>query len=389
MLISDLRKYMAKDSIALEGSINQSHSITDFFYRLLRRNWRIGLIILAIYNTLVIISIPSVYIHNAQSPQPRNWWTLMVHFACEYNLWTIATPFVLCIGYIFPIGRRHFLRNLVLHLFSAVLTGMFIYTGTNLTNWVFVKASKGNLWSALLNINLAGVVKSVTGAIVQYSIILITQKAYLHYRKYRDREFRLQQAELVALKTQLHPHFLFNTLNAISALVYVAPRDATKTIAQLSDLLRQTLRHNKAQEVTLKDELDFLRKYLQIQQTLLQERLEIEWTIEPETLDAFVPNMLLQPLVENSIQHGIAPKKDGGRIEIFSRQVGNSLLLEIKDSGLGSLSNQEKSGGIGLKNSAARLYHLYGENQKFESAAITPTGGWRVTMSIPFREQSQ
>lgn len=193
------------------------------------------------------------------------------------------------------------------------------------------------------------------------------------------------------LKTQLHPHFLFNTLNAISALVYVSPPAATATISQLSDLLRLTLRNNKTQEVTLKEELDFLRKYLQIQQTLLQERLEIIWGISPETLDALVPNMLLQPLVENSIRHGIAPREDGGRIEIFSRYADRELLLEIRDNGPGTVAQNgaqngtSKPGGIGLLNSRMRLKRLYGEAQAFESKAM-PGGGWRVSVTIPFRE---
>jgi len=174
-----------------------------------------------------------------------------------------------------------------------------------------------------------------------------------------------QQAELQTLKTQLHPHFLFNTLNAIAALVYVSPPEATKTISQLSDLLRFTFHNNKAQEVTLKEELDFLRKYLQIQQTLLQERREVEWAIDPETLDALVPNMIWQPLVENSIRHGIAPKEGGGRIEIFSGGVNDQRLIEIRDDGMGA-AGKENGTGIGLINSRTRLEHLYGEAQKFD-----------------------
>jgi sensor histidine kinase YesM len=152
-------------------------------------------------------------------------------------------------------------------------------------------------------------------------------------------------------------------------------------------LLRFTLHNNKTQEVTLKEELDFLRKYLQIQQTLLQERLDVDWAIDPETLDALVPNMILQPLVENSIRHGIAPKEGGGRIEIFSRRVNDQLLLEIRDDGVGAPSVTKNGAGIGLVNSRTRLEHLYREAQKFD--VKTPAhGGWCVTMLIPFHEQT-
>src|SRR5205085_7384141 len=114
------------------------------------------------------------------------------------------------------------------------------------------------------------------------------------------------------------PHFLFNTLNAISGLTYTSPKFATQLIAQVSDLLRHTLYSSKAHEIPLRDELDFLRKYLQIQEALLQERLQVIWTVDPTVLDALVPNMILQPLVENAIQHGIGPLEKGGQLEVVA-----------------------------------------------------------------------
>jgi LytS/YehU family sensor histidine kinase len=217
---------------------------------------------------------------------------------------------------------------------------------------------------------------------------LAFNQAAIYSRKYRDREFRLQQAELEVLKMQIHPHFLFNTLNAISALVYASPQNATKTISQLSDLLRLTLNSNKTQEVALKDELDFLRKYIQIQQTLLQERLEIVWKIDAETLDAAIPNMLLQPLVENSIRHGIAPIETGGRIELGSYRQRKKLVIYVKDNGLGlALDKKESSNGVGLINTQARLRHLYEEAHEFHLSE-PPDGGLLVKIVIPFREKA-
>ncbi|HEX8638560.1 MAG TPA: histidine kinase, partial [Pyrinomonadaceae bacterium] len=220
----------------------------------------------------------------------------------------------------------------------------------------------------------------------QYVTIATIYQVYWHLREAQNREFRLQQAELQALKTQLHPHFLFNTLNAVSSLSFNAPEVASRVVAQLSDLLRFSLKTERAAEIALKEELDFVRKYLEIQQTLLDERLEIKWNIAPETLDACVPNMFLQPLVENSIRHGITPKEDGGWIEVISQREGEQLEISVKDNGLGISSNGNKTsgGGIGLSNTRARLQHLYGEAHKFQLSEPTE-GGVLISMVIPFK----
>jgi LytS/YehU family sensor histidine kinase len=191
------------------------------------------------------------------------------------------------------------------------------------------------------------------------------------------------------LKMQLHPHFLFNTLNAISALVYESPRAADRTISQLSDLLRLSLNSGAAQEVSLKDELEFLRKYVQIQQTLLQERLEVRWDIEPAALDAFVPNMILQPIVENSIRHGIAPLENGGRIEVSAGRFDGSLRLSVCDNGIGLAPDERgpRTEGVGLGNMRARLKHLYGGAHQL-SLSEPRGGGLEVRLLIPYRECS-
>jgi two-component system, LytTR family, sensor kinase len=152
----------------------------------------------------------------------------------------------------------------------------------------------------------------------------------------------LQQAELQVLKMQLHPHFFFNTLNALSALIYRSPKDADQMITQLGDLFRFALRKDKAQEISLAEELDFLKAFLQIHRTLMGKRLQVDWKIEPETLSALVPNLILQPLVENSIQHGLAPLEQGGRIEIRAKRQNHRLILEVEDSGRGLAPKRRK-----------------------------------------------
>jgi sensor histidine kinase YesM len=214
---------------------------------------------------------------------------------------------------------------------------------------------------------------------------------YRHFQaeKLKSSELKaaLATSQLNALKMQIHPHFLFNTLNAISALVNDSPKIATQTIAQLSDLLRMSLKDDVAQEISLKQELDFLGKYVQIQQTLLQDRLGVEWKIASETLDVAIPSMILQPLVENAINHGISPVESGGRIVIAAAKENENLKLSISDNGQGVPSKAELlfQKGIGLYNTRERLKHLYGDKQELKISEI-PTGGVLVQLEIPFRE---
>jgi two-component system, LytTR family, sensor kinase len=199
-------------------------------------------------------------------------------------------------------------------------------------------------------------------------------------------ETRLAEAQLQALQRQLHPHFLFNTLNGISALMHRDVDAADRMLVRLSDLLRMALDRRSAQEVPLSDDLEFLAKYLEIEQARFGDRLAVRYDIDPETLDALVPNLLLQPLVENSVRHAIAARSDGGIIELTSRRVGESLELKVRDNGPGLPKDRtpSPSPGVGLANTRSRLEHLYGASQHLQFSD-TPGGGLTVTVVIPFR----
>jgi two-component system, LytTR family, sensor kinase len=197
-------------------------------------------------------------------------------------------------------------------------------------------------------------------------------------------ETRLVEAQLQSLQRQLHPHFLFNTLNTISGLMRSDVNAADRMIDRLGDLLRMTLSTSNIQEVPLREELDMLQKYLDIEQTRFGSRLSVRMTIHPDTLDAHVPNLLLQPLVENAVRHGIAPHSRPGLIVVDASQVAGQLRLQVRDSGDGlpvdrlTLLNQ----GVGLANTRARLNHLYRQNHEFVFS--NAEGGLCVTVSIPF-----
>jgi hypothetical protein len=213
----------------------------------------------------------------------------------------------------------------------------------------------------------------------------------LEYRKESEQraldsahlETRLVEAHLQSLQRQLQPHFLFNTLNAISGLMRTDVDAADRMMDRLGDLLRMALDTSNVQEVPLKDELEMLQKYLDIEQVRFGERLSVSMRIAPETLSALVPNFLLQPLVENAVRHGVAPHTRPGRIVVEASRQDRHLIMRIRDSGDGvaphylTLMNQ----GVGLTNTRARLAHLYRSDHSF---IFSNDGGFCVSIAIPF-----
>jgi LytS/YehU family sensor histidine kinase len=226
-----------------------------------------------------------------------------------------------------------------------------------------------------------------------YWLIVLVVHAMEFYQRSRANEWkaaqlesRLAQAQLQALKTQLNPHFLFNTLNAVSALMHRDVRAANRMMTQLSDLLRLSLETSGAQEVPLKVELDFLDRYVEIQRARFPDRLHMSFEIQPETLDALVPSFILQPLVENAIRHGIAQSSAPGSVEVTARVANGLVELVVRDNGAGFPAQRQlvPREGVGLSNTRARLRHLYGAAHRFELRNV-PTGGAEVLIVIPFR----
>jgi signal transduction histidine kinase len=221
-----------------------------------------------------------------------------------------------------------------------------------------------------------------------YAGFVLAWHAAIYHREARDRQMKsleleslLHQAQLQALRSQLNPHFLFNALHSIAELVHANPALAEKLIVRLGELLRQVLQSSTLQEVALADELDFIRGYIDIEQMRLGDRLRVEWDVPPELLPARVPSLVLQPLVENALQHGIAPTSRPGVLTIRARREEGSLLLEIRDTGPGLPRAAERREGIGLTNTSARLKRLYGDRQSLELAG---DDGLVVIVRIPF-----
>ncbi len=291
----------------------------------------------------------------------------------------------------FPFDRRHWKSSLAVHLLACMAVVVAQAATAALANeWLRQGIPKPSLSRAVMQLFIVG--RLLQNVLFYWAIFGVSQSLD-YYRKFRDRELRasllqaqLAQAQLQVLKMQLHPHFLFNTLNAISALMHQDVELADRMIARLGELLRATLENANLQEVTLRQELDFIQPYLEIEKARLGPRLQVQFRIDEQTLDGLVPNMLLQPLVENAIRHGIAPRVEPGHIEITSQRDNGTLKLKIQDDGPGLRLNPppRPSTGLGLANTRARLDQLYGTTGDIELRNGSP--GLEVLVTIPFHE---
>jgi len=180
---------------------------------------------------------------------------------------------------------------------------------------------------------------------------------------------------------QIHPHFLFNTLNSIAALLHKDVEAADRMIARLGDFLRLTLNSSNAQIVNFEEELNFLKCYLDIEHIRFQDRLTVEMDIDPDALTAMVPNLILQPIVENALRHGVARQTDPGHITIRARREGERLIVRVDDNGPG-LKVKSNGSGIGISNTRARLEQFYGSDFTFQ-IANSAERGVSVTLDVP------
>lgn len=306
-------------------------------------------------------------------------------------LWLAFTPLAIWLSQSFRIENGQRFKSLTIHFLASIvflLIHVFVFTviATPFGWYSHITPFWNRYFLLILNF-------TPTNVMFYWGVIVI-EHALDYYQKLQERELRasqleaqLAQSQLQVLKMQLHPHFLFNTLNAISALIRESPDEAEEMVSRLGDLLRMTLETAGLQEVPFKKELEFLRHYIDIEQTRFQDRLRVEMAIEPETLDGLVPSMILQPLVENSVRHGVAPRPEGGCIKIKAWRDNSLLQLEVEDDGPGLCGDKPMKERVGLTNTRARVSNLYGDGHglKLRHAA---GGGLVVSLSIPFRTES-
>lgn len=321
--------------------------------------------------------------------QPYTWGAILWYALPVWWLWIPFTLVALVLARRFPLERGRLLRGLLVHVpASLILTVLHL---AFYAYWIEVAAPYATRPMSLFGRTLA-LANNVWLHVdlLAYGAILGGYYALTYYRTAQERllrasqlETRLAEARLQALRMQLHPHFLFNTLNAISTLILKQDHDtAIEMLTHLSDFLRTTLEEQTHPEVPLERELAFAEQYLAIERCRFGERLHVEVDVEPETLSALVPGLILQPLVENAVRYGIAPQETRGRLVLRAHRHDDRLRLEVKDDGPG-FSARASSSGIGLVNTQARLKQRYGSDHLF---AITngTDGGTRVTIDLPF-----
>jgi two-component system, LytTR family, sensor kinase len=306
----------------------------------------------------------------------------------DWYIWALLTPAILAVGRRFPLVRSGWWWRSLPALFVASL----VFTAVKIA----LRAGLGALLPDLPTMPLRVVVLAQFHIqVATFWVILGIGAAFEYYGKFRERELRasqlesrLAQAQLEVLRTQLQPHFLFNTLHTISAFMQEGEIEAAdRMISRLSDLLRLALESAGAQEVTLRQEMDFLRRYLEIQQIRFQDQLRVSLDVPDELLDACVPSLILQPLVENAIKHGVTPRAEGGEVTVEVARDDGRLRVAVRDDGPGIAPDAARAGGgngVGLANTRARLEQLYGDRQRF-SVGNHPDGGALVELTIPLR----
>ncbi len=313
-----------------------------------------------------------------------------------YLVFGVLTPGVFLLTHWCNFDRRQWWKGALIHAAGVVVFGL-----SHALIRLAVFPARRPTDGSLVPFTVASIIEMAQtfafDYLWMYATIAGIAYAVNYYGRLREREVaqakmqtRIATFELQALRMQIQPHFLFNTLHAISALMAKDVPAARTMIVRLSDLLRVSIEDVFVTEVALSKELRFLESYLGIEQMRFGSRLQVEWHIDQETLAARTPNLLLQPLVENAIKHGIGKQFGPGKIEIESSRVNGTLRLRVSNDGPTTIQDQTipQSGGIGLANTRSRLLHLYGSRQSLNFQQLA-TGGAEVIVEIPFQTETE
>ena len=305
--------------------------------------------------------------------------------------WAVLVPGILWLARRYPFERSSWKRAAAIHACGVVVVTFLHAVLTVSTREPIAAAFGMKMMGSWVSEFQRLFFLNFDWEMMTYWTVVGLSHAMQYHREAQDRaiaaaqlQTRLAEAQLQALQRQLHPHFLFNTLHTISALMHRDTEAADAMLARLSDLLRLTLDRIGVQEVSLKEELEFLGKYLEIERTRFGDRLTVQMEIEPEALDVLVPNLILQPLVENAMRHGIGARVGGGRLQIVARLTGDRLWMMVRDNGPGlpKAKLDAFNHGVGLSNTRSRLAHLYPGAHRFEFHEPSD-GGLAVTIEIP------
>ena len=360
---------------------------SESFYS--RHRWWLRWCFLFCVWTLLGVSFAlSTYLGARQDNVQISWKRILSGYLADFYLWGMLSPLIFLLARRFEL-RKHFPRNVLVHLgASVVLSGFVISAASPLVWYLGYPNLARNPTLAILWRNNAFSAYYFHQGLTIYWTTLVVAHALYYYRGLRKGEAQtarltaqLAQAQLQALKMQIHPHFLFNTLNSIAALLHKDVEAADRMIARLGDFLRLTLKSSDAQTVDFEQELEFLKCYLDIEHIRFQDRLTVDFDIDSDALKATVPNLILQPIVENAVRHGVARQTHPGHITIRARREGERLIMTVEDNGPG-LKVQSNGSGIGISNTRARLEQFYGSDFSFQIANSTERGA-SVTLDVP------
>jgi signal transduction histidine kinase len=346
-----------------------------------RRPWFRWALVFVGWTFVALFFASQTYLSYKYSGGAAHWGIVLKINLCQWYAWGVFAPGIIWLARRFPFEHGRWTTSLVVHLLAGTGVALMKWQVDNLLQHYVLGFARGTSLIFVFHQSL-----------VTYWLLVGAAQTYVYYQRYREGELRsaqlnaqLAQAQLQALRMQLHPHFLFNTLNAISTLVHKDPEAADRMIARLSELLRLTLENVGVQEVPLAQELEFLESYLEIERTRFADRLIVRMEIAPGTLDARTPYLILQPLVENAIRHGIAGRVRAGCIVVSAKRDGGMLVLEVSDDGPGMANGSAASkNGVGISSTRLRLEKLYGSAQRFE-LRNAERGGVVASLAFPFR----
>jgi two-component system, LytTR family, sensor kinase len=361
-----------------------------------------------IWGAICLVFVSQNVLRYTMRGQPVDWFNALWGEALYWVPWVIGTPLLLATARRWPLGSGAPRANIARHLGVMVAFSILqVVASDALQFWAGMSygmpAQPGTVNRALTAYGRSFPALMIT-AWWKYWVFMGLHYAFDYHRRFREREVaaaqletQLATAQLQALRMQLHPHFLFNALHSAAMLTMIDPERAHRVLVQLSALLRTTLDRSSSSEVALGEEIDFLDRYLTIERIRFQDRLQVEIEADDDALAAAVPNLILQPLVENAVRHGIARRSDARQLTIRGTTVNGLLVLEVEDDGPGlpggwSLASPTDSGGggVGLPNVRARLERMYGERGRLELR--TPVGtdgqprhGVLARVTIPYR----
>jgi signal transduction histidine kinase len=335
----------------------------------------------------------SSYLNAARDNANVSFKRTLTGYLADFWVWGLLSPLIFRLATRYEL-RKRFPRNLFIHLTVSILFALIVLSAAAPLTWYlgYPNLIRNPTLFILWRNNAFSIYYFHQGLTIYWTTLVVAHALH-YYKGLREEEARaarlsaqLAQAQLQALRMQIHPHFLFNTLNSIAALLHKDVEAADRMIARLGDFLRLTLKSSETKTIPFEQELEFLDCYLGIERIRFQDRLTVDVQVDPQTLTVPVPNLILQPIVENAVQHGIARQSDLGLITIRAWREHDWLLIEVEDNGPGLGKNQNGNSGIGINNTRSRLQRFYGND--FSLKLTNSNGrGVLVSMKIPIGER--